>query len=577
MVKRFKLPDGSIKKIKVPDDWTNEQIQEAALDYFGLSAPEEKEEPKDQYSYFKKALNQQYPDRSLRPAAASALRFGENIFNIPSDIEKALFSGPSRFFGQVDLGSKKVDLPEEQKTLVDRLTGVAPEVGLSMFSPVGLYGRAGEALSFVPKAGQYLKTILQSRPSQEAITQGLIASGFAPEQQGKAGAEAFGIALPIVGTAEKISKTPALNAFTKSLRSLIPSKRAEQSLLEEAEKTEFKPILEAAQRQNLPFVTPGEAIGDEILLAREAKLGRGNVPLTREKIGKFAERAKEEERIINSLEENIIPKSDYEKIDKLYKEVNPTLVPKDKLDSLQENETYKAALNRVLSEPESIQKLKGVPRNSIEFQQEVKEALDKRQFELLQGTGKKSSEVNKARRELIDILDEASPKYKTSTGQEKSLYEEARSLREKQYAREGIEKFFDARDRTGENLAKYLKSKETYDDLSFHLRNNPKALQQLKDMKLIFGKIEGLNTNKAAREAVAHELGIKESIIKSFVDKLTGKHAYDEAGIKLITDPNWAERLHKLSQKSKAQEILPDAMEYFGKIVIQEEANRKKK
>ena len=44
MIKKIKLPDGSIKSFNAPDDWSNDQVKEAAINYFNLSKPEEQKQ-----------------------------------------------------------------------------------------------------------------------------------------------------------------------------------------------------------------------------------------------------------------------------------------------------------------------------------------------------------------------------------------------------------------------------------------------------------------------------------------------------------------------------------------------------
>lgn len=426
------------------------------------------------------------------------------------------------------------------------LTGMVEMPGLSPLAKIG--GLASE----IPFLGKYLKTAFQARPAQQAATQSLIAAEQNPENPFQSGLIASSLTLPFSGMGQAVSKmTPESSVPFRIARSLFPEKRAQQNLLERVGETNYQPMLEAAERQKLPFMTPSEVANDAVLAARESKLGTKSVPLTREKIGAFKGREAQEEKIINSLAESIFPQSKEAVKTELYSKVNPKEIPSEILNKFKDKKYYEEA--KKYAEKEF--NLENVPEDTVEFADKIRDSL----WDLAQGSKSgKARELGNFRREFVKAIDDVYPEYKL-----------ARNLGEAQKTRQRMEDFFDKRTKTGENLSDYLESKKNYSKLEFHLRDNERALEQLKDVKLIFDRVKEINQKRAATQAISGERSIKEKMINSFL-KIAQGHKYDEAGIKLITDPKWYKQLDHLSKIQDREKFLGEALELFGKALSQE-------
>lgn len=498
--------------------------------------------------------------------------------------------------------SEMLGIPEEKKTLSDKLIQFAPEIAASLALPATRLGKVGEVIEAIPKAGKYLKTGLGN-----ALSQGLLAASQSPDNQGTAALEAGSIAAPFSALSEAIkSGSPTVRNIGRGLGALgagglgyygaksvgAPEPAADiagllglalggrggstersvrENMLKGVEGTNYQEPLEAAKRLGLTYITPAEASANPFVGGTQGNIGKTEkgAQLLYEK-GK--ERATSEENAIENLFSNVFPKSMGSKINELYKSADSIKIPKEELEKLKDNEIFKTALSRVRKEPVYKEKLKGVPENSIEYLNQVKEAMD----DMIEKSPRKEARIiRNTKNRMLETLDTLSPAYK-----------EGRQLAERGIVRGEIEDLFNKKDETGSNLFKTLLSnKRDYRELQDRFRrlektssnaeqvtNMKNAQQQLEDMRLIFGRLINIPTAKTA-EALSRSSMSKprESLSKmmTYWQELISGGKYDKAAVELITNPKWADELDKLSEVTKKEKLAAAFHNLLGKAGAQ--------
>lgn len=485
--------------------------------------------------------------------------------------------------------SQMLGIPEEQKNLADKLIQFAPEIGLSLAVPEAGLGRIGEALEMIPRAGKYLKTGLGN-----AISQGLLAASQSPENQGTAALEAGGIAAPFSALSEAIkSGSPTVRNLSRALGALgagglgyagakslglsepiseitaalmgaaghgglNTQRRVREDVLKGVEGTPYQEALDAAKRLGLTYITPAEASANPFTGGIQGNIGKSEkgAQLLYER-GKV--RSQSEEKAIENLFGNIFPKSLEPKINALYKSAESIKIPKEELEKLKDNEIFKSALSRVRKEPVYKERLKGIPENSIQYLNQVKEAMDDM---IEKAPRKEAAIIRETKNKMLETLDTVSPAYK-----------EGRQLAERGIVRREIEDLFNKKDETGTNLFKTLLSnKRDYRELQDRFRRLEKtastpeqmqsmknAQQQLEDMQLIFGRLINIPTAKTAealsRSSMSKGRAPFDEAIRRFKEILSGGK-YDKAAVELITNPKWADELENLKKVTKTDKLL---------------------
>lgn len=485
--------------------------------------------------------------------------------------------------------SEMLGIPEEQKNLADKLIQFAPEIGVSLAIPETRLGKVGDILEKLPAWGKYLKTGLGN-----AISQGALAASQSPEDQGKAALEAGSIAAPFSALSKgMLSASPTIRNLSRGALGLgsgalgyygakglglndplaelsavllglagtkggSTQRRAREDVLKGVEGTPYEEALDAAKRLGLTYITPAEASGNPFTGGIQGNLGKTEkgAKLLYER-GKG--RTESEENAIENLFSNVFPKSLEERKNALYKYAEQVKIPEEKLAKLKNNEIYKSALTHVKREPAYKEKLKGVPENSIEYLNQVKEAMD----DMIEKAPKKEGRIiGNTKNKMLEMLDSISPEYK-----------EGRQLAERGIVRREIEDLFNKKDETGSNLFKMLLSnKRDYRNLQNRFRrleetassheqkqNMKNAQQQLEDMQLIFGRLINIPTAKTA-EALSRSSMSKgrtpfDEAIRRFKEIISsGK--YDKAAVELITNPRWADELEKLNKITKTDKLI---------------------
>lgn len=499
--------------------------------------------------------------------------------------------------------SEMLGIPQEQKNLADKLIQFAPEIGVSLALPESRLGKVGDILEKLPAWGKYLKTGLGN-----AVSQGLFAASQSPEDQGKAALEAGSIAAPFSALSEAIrsgnptvrnisralgalgagglgyagAKSIGANEPTADIAALLGGalggrggsieRRVRENVLKGVEGTDYQEPLEAAKRLGLTYITPAEASGNSFTGGVQGTIGKTEKG-ARLLYEKGKERAASEESAIDKLLGNIYaPEKLEERKNALYEAAGKKELPKSILDEFKGNEIYKEALRTVRKEPVYKEKLKGVPENSIEYVNQVKEALDDM---IAKKPKKEAAIIRDTKNNLLDKLDEISPEYR-----------QARQLAERGIVRKEIEELFNKKDETGTNLFKTLLSnKKDYRNLQERFKrleekastpdqkqNMKDAQQQLEDMRLIFGRLINIPTAKTA-EALARTSMSKDrsdtQTVMRYIKELLSGGRYDKAAVELMTNPKWADELDKVSEITKKDKLLAAFHNLLGKAGAQ--------
>lgn len=522
-------------------------------------------------------------------------KLGESVINSPHYLEEFIRGGPAKIFGTYDSGvGKAMGIPEEKRNLADKIIQGTPEFAATLLAPEAKLGALGRGIEQIPQAGKYLKTALGN-----ALTQGGIAAGTKQDDQRKAALEAAGITAPFSALAKGASEgSPLTRLLSRGLMSaggagagyaggqasglgVLPSlgaalaggiggyklvspdvkTRVAHDVFKGVEGTDYKPVLEAAERLNLTHLTPAEASNSPIAGATQGGLGKTEKGyLAYSQGGK--ERAASEKGAINNFLDTVFKPGDLSaKKNELYEVAKPQTVSDQKIAPLYNNEVFKEALNTVQKNSAYKESLKGVPENSIEYLDHVKQAMD----DMIQGAPKKEGRlIKKTQKKLMGVMDDEAPEY-----------QQARALAEREITRGKVEDFFDKRKLTGTNFGKFLNSEKNYKILQNNLRNVPEAQQQLADMKLVFGdnRLINLPGGKGAEAQARTSMSKSRSSTqdwKEMLREIISGGKYDKTAVDLIRNPQWANELGKMKSASSNEKLTGSLIDLFGKAGAQD-------
>lgn len=586
--REIKLPNKKIGRF--PADMSDADIEAVLRKQF----PPIPEETPESESFGQKVLRY-----GIKDPLVGFANLGHGILNAPHNLA-ALFSErlashiPKQ--AEFDYG-QALGLPKEGN-LADTLIQFTPQAAEAFAIPATRIGSIAKGAGQIPKIGAALQRALTNKYVDKtignAISQGLLAASQSPENQGEAAATAAGISAPFSALSQGIlSGSPSVRAASKALlgglgaytgyegakqlglgefpaeavaaltgalglSGFTPKKQAARQMLEGVEGTNYEDMLEAGKRLGLSYLSPGEASGSPFTGATQ-----GNIGKSKEGAKLLYEagqrRLGEEEKSIDKLLNTIFEKKEFEpKIDALYKKAEKEIVPEEALIKLRENEVIKSALKRVEKKPAYRQSLKGVPKNSIEYLDKVKEALDDMIKEAPSREGKIITDTKK---ELLEIIDKISPEY-----------QKARQLAEQEITRRGLEKVFNKKEMTGSNFSKFLQDKKAFNDVMFHLRNVPEAQEQLKDMRMVFKNLINVPTAKTAealsRSSMSKPRSLGQELLFKF-QQLLSAGRFDKHAVELITNPKWADELKKLKNIGKTEKLVGHAVNLLGKAGAQ--------
>ena len=518
----------------------------------------------------------------LKDPAIGLLNMGREFANVPHKLSRGRIPefSPSDYDFSGALGV-------ENPTPADKLIQFAGQYGPSLAIPgVGL-GKAGQALSKIPKAGKFL-----SKAISESIPQAIYGAIQAPQDALKAGAETGSTMVPLniltqlmastnpkvktiakilgggvsgllgregaksMGFGEMGSDAAALFLGALGARGLDTIKDRKLRLSEGMNIPLANKKLKAANRLGLDYLTPAEAGESQLAATRQGSLGK-----TEEGAKLLHEKTKSREESERRAIEKTLDKIYSDKLDPVinaaYEGLKPVNLSTDFPLQYKGNKIIEAAEKRVKKSPAYQESLKKyLPENvkleewqsdaaptSLVYWDHVKRALyDMGQEAERKGTGGEANIYNETRRNLVNHMDEQFPEYA-----------EARAMYERKKVRQGLEKVFDRKAVNGSNFYKALESEKKFDELMASLRNAPEAAQNLKDMRLVFKELLGPRTIKTAKGKEEYGMNERRSsgaFMESLIENVFTKGGNDKAAIDFITSKDWAKQLNEINKIS---------------------------
>jgi len=580
MVRKIRLPNNEIANF--PDEMSDSEIESILQNQFGFT--NRNREP----------LSSNVVRYGIKEPLAALGEFGHKLLDVPHNvasliseklaekIPKGLGLVPEEYNYREGLG-----LPRE-KDLATNLIGFAPETIASLGIPGAPLGRLGALISKIPKAGKYLTPGLS-----HALSQGLFTTALSPEEDKlERGAETASIVGPLSTFSEAVkSGSPTLRTagklgsaallgglgysaakeatgneaaadITAALLGLagykggVASSKARNDLLKGVEGTDYLDALNAAKRLGLEYLTPAEASANPFVGASQGAIGRTEKG-AQKLYEKGEKRLQSEEKSIQRLFDTIFEKEKLSpEVERLYSSSYQVAVPEDRLSDLSNNEIFKRAQMIINNKPAYKESLKNIPKNSIAYLDRIKQSID----DMIEKAPEKEARIMKqTRKELINTMDNISPEY-----------EQARALAQREITRKELEDVFNKKPINGVNFYKYLENNKNFSSLLNKLKNVPEAQEQVRDMRLIFKNLINIPTVRTAaqlrRTSMTKDRSSFQTLMDVFKEALSnGK--YDEAAVDLITDPNWANELDKLSKISKKEILLGKFIDLLGKSV----------
>lgn len=403
---------------------------------------------------------------------------------------------------------------------------------------------ARKTADVVQKTGQAAKTLAsKAQPVARETLKNI------PEITGSVASSALESMADLASKAHIPGAQPTLGALGAYIKyiSKDPEKFAQQRLFKDIT-PELLPLinerLEAANRLGLEFLTPAEATLSPFEAAKQGEIGKTSTG-SRLLFEKGRERSQSEQSAIENLQQKIYDPKDLAPEKKAaYDEAMAATVPDEFIAKWKEDPVVEAALKQLEKKPTYKRAVKNIPENSFEYWNIVKRIIADFEKEEAGGMKKFSSdEATKTRNEMVAEMDKIQPEYKT-----------ARKIAEREFTRRDIENFFDKRNMTGNEFAKFMKSKKQFNKLLDKLEPYPEAQQALKDMKLLFGDLipsdPSIRTAAQMKKTSMWDSRNKLDAFKRDLDERFGKK-HDVAAVNLMTDPKWIEYLVKYLEEHK--------------------------
>lgn len=329
----------------------------------------------------------------------------------------------------------------------------------------------------------------------------------------------------------------AAGSYTKN-KSIDPEAQATRVLfgdIKEKDLPKMKERADAMKRLGLSYGTIAEYLNSPYEGAKQGNIGNtsGGSKLLMEK---GSQRIESEENSINNLLNEIHdPKKLNPEKTRRYTEAMNQNVPDEFIQKHQNRPVIAAAIKELHSKPAFRQELGNIPDNTFGYWNMVKRVMGAQEGRL-EGSvkpGTKDTEaavIGKTRREMVSDMDKIHPGYKI-----------ARSISEREHTRNDIEKFFNKRQKTGNEFHNYLKDKNKYNKLVNKLSAFPKAQAILKDMKMVFGDLipETMSirtAKKLAKTSMDKARNPLDAKKLDFENRFGQDH--DIATVNLMTNPN---------------------------------------
>lgn len=479
------------------------------------------------------------------------------------------------------------------------------EYGPSLAFPAANLGKVGKAIESIPKVGKYLERGaalaapqaafsygmgLENNPEEAAKSAGLTAAITAPfgaagqavrsaspaVRAAGSGAAAIGGGALGYQTADAFNAPDwatipiSLGAGLLAERGINPKGYSQKKVFEDIEPEQAAEVVNAARRLGLDYVTPAEAVGTPFAGEKQASIGK-TAEGSKIKYDAGMQRLKSEEKTITSFLDDIYSGAELtpEK-QALYKKAMSTQMPNEiGQEFLANDEVIKAASKEVMSKPAYKQALKDVPKDSFEYWNQIKIAMDDmRSGALRQGHDNEARIIKKSKDSMIGVMDQIEPDYAR-----------ARGLAEREFIRKDLDKVFDKKPITGRNFYKALESDEKFGKLRESLSEFPDLQTQLDDMRTVFPRLINPQTGRAAHGLEATSMNKSRGGWKQDLDdaitRSIGRRSDVEAA-KLITNPQWYEMLAKRRGQSESSSALAALLEMLGKGLGQTAASNKK-
>jgi hypothetical protein len=532
--------------------------------------------------------------RAPRALAAGLLEGARNIGNLPH----ALHLPYAPHFEETNF-REMVGLPGEA-TGPEKVTETVGQFLPGLLAPEANLGRAGEAISQIPKVGKLLKSTIGNAlyPSAYAATQtedhrakeaGKTAATtipFTALMQGIANQNPYlrlgsrlglgGLGAAIgYGTGEELGLSGAAKGSSTLIGALLglvgksPTKESKRDIAKGIEGTNYKEKLAASERLGLDYLTPAEASANPYLGAMQGNIGKtesGSKALYEA----GTKRIQSEEKAIDKLLDTVFNKEKHSpEVTRLYKESSNTPIPTNALEEIKNNEIYMQAKKNMEGKTAYKEALKDIPQDSIAYQDLVNRSLgDMIESAVKSGNKNEARLMKQVQTKLVNELDTIEPKFK-----------QARSLAEREKARGTIEKAFNSRSMIGTNLFRALQNKKNFNELMHHLRNVPEAQTQLKDMKLVFGDLINPPTVRTAAGTTKAGMNQERNTKKAYAEMIKqvlsfGKN--DKSMVDLITNPKWEEELKKINELSGYEKKLIAGTRLLGRVTAAANSEPKK-
>lgn len=531
-------------------------------------------------------LLQKFIRYGLKDPAIGILNMGREFANLPHKISggKIPELSPSDFDFSTALG---VENPGSADKLVQALGQYGPALAL----PGANIGKAGKALSNIPKVGKYL-----SKAVSEAIPQALYGAAQAPQNNIKAGAEAGGTMVPFsilsqvmqgtnpiarnlargltaaggaylgregaknTGFGEVGSDVAALVGGALGGRGFKTQKEIKSGLTEGVNADIANPRIKAANKLGLDYLTPAEAGVSPWAAKKQGALGRTEegAKLLYEK--GMARRESERRAIDKTLDMIYSPGKMDKQVEEAYKAINEVNLPQEFPLQFKDNAIIDEAKRMVETTPAYKESLKALmPKNvklkpgqsdpqatSLVYWDHVKRALDDMVSKAERaGNNNEARIISNTRANMRDQMDQAFPEYK-----------EARSLYERKMVRKSLEKVFDQKEINGTNFYRALASQKKFDEVLSHLKNAPEAAENLKAMRLIFNDLMGPPTIKTAKGTEERGMNMARNegdFLKNLIEHAFTGGKNDKAAIEFITSKDWGKQLEDINKISDKQ------------------------
>lgn len=293
-----------------------------------------------------------------------------------------------------------------------------------------------------------------------------------------------------------------------------------------------KAMVDAAQRQGMSYLTPGET-GNATAMAEQAQ-STMNPKAAQTFIPKAGARADEERAMTKGILDTISPEDAPAQFKPLYKAAEPQVMPKADVDKLYADKGIARQKELMMQDPRYMSELDGVPENTVHFLDSLEKFINSG---TTKNAGEKTFQENQARK-VGQVLRDNSPEHT-----------QARAMADAYGTRQALEATMGG-DRTAPGFMKGFNDADVQKRVARILKDNPAALAQYNLVGKLFKNIMPARTvkdfGKPGLPNVVDKLNVS-GWLKSQYNKLLGGE-YDKAVIALITDPNWTDKLAEVAK-----------------------------